>query len=177
MPVKLKHINLFLSLILAVSLLYLASCEKPKTYSKIPEIKFLDLDLIKAQDTLGNDIKRLTVHFSFVDGDGDLGLEPNDTLGSFASGQEDYHNLLFDFYELNNGTTVKRNDISNLKFRFKNISKEQTSNKVLKGEMKVNIDLNATISFADTSFLEFYIKDRSVNTSNIERTSQIYFNE
>jgi len=177
MFIQQKYINGIFSLALACILLLMASCEKPKKYSNIPEIKFLDITVTKGFDALDNPRHFINVHFSFTDGDGNLGLDDYDTLGDFSPGEKHYNNIILTFYEKVNGIIQEKTDIGNLKFRFKNISKQQTTNKLLKGEMKVDMDIDAKKTYADTCFLEFYIKDRTVNQSNIERTTEIYLNE
>lgn len=153
-----------------------SSCEKPQDYSPIPHIDFIKADLSENFDTLGNAINRIEIHFNFVDGDGDLGLEPSDTLGDFGPGKEYYYNLKFFFYEKQNGE-LSLNETINANFRFQNISKTQTTNKVLKGEMIVKIDLSQTINFADSSKFKFYIYDRALNKSNIEETNELFINQ
>lgn len=150
----------------------LMSCEKPQDYSSIPEIEFISTALSQNVD---QNITKATIRFSFIDGDGDLGLEQSDTTGLFAPDQAYYYNLKFDFYEKKNGTLTlsPRKDY----FRFQNISKTQTENKVLKGDMEVTINFENSQTVHDTSIFRFYIYDRALNQSNVIETHEIYLNE
>jgi len=161
---------------LLTSLLFF-SCEKPATYSPIPQISFTSLflsDTVEAE--LDNPIKRVKVKFDFVDGDGDLGLDKGDTFGDFAPGKKYYYNLIFSIYEFKNKKWVL-NTKTRPYFRFQNISKQNTSNKVLKGYMSVDIDFLKNIGFADTLRLDFFIYDRSLHKSNVAKTTEIYLYE
>ena len=155
----------------------ISSCEKTKEYSPIPEIKYLSLEQEKGDDGLGNIVTIVKVHFSFVDGDGDLGLKVSDTLGEFAPGKPNYNNLKFQHYSKIEGKYILDESIENF-FRFQYIAKEKTANKVLKGEMEAELFFSNSdeINYSDTTKLFFYINDRSLNESNIEETDEIYLN-
>lgn len=157
---------------LGLVVLGFSSCEKPQDYSPIPEIEYISTVFTQNVD---QNITEATISFSFIDGDGDLGLEQADTMGQFAPDQEFYYNLIFDFYEKKNDTLKlsPRKDY----FRFQNISKSQTTNKVLKGDMEVTINFENSQSFSDTSIFRFYIYDRALNKSNVVETHEIYLNE
>jgi len=159
-----------------ILILTMFSCDKPKTYSPIPEITHKSTDFIIGKDTLDNEVYKITVRFSFVDGDGDLGLSPSDTLGDFAPGKEFYYNLKFSFYEKKEGVFEINNKIKPY-YRFQSISKTQTTNKVLKGDMLVEIELSTLSNYSDSSKFEFFINDRALNQSNIEETSELYLND
>jgi len=148
------------------------SCEKPQEFSPIPEIELISTTL---KQNIDQNLVEATISFSFVDGDGDLGLEQSDTNGLFAPGEAYYYNLIFDFYEKKNDTLKlsPRKDY----YRFQNISKSQTTNKVLKGDMEVTINFENSLSFSDTSLFRFYIYDRALNKSNVLETDEIYLNE
>ncbi len=166
-----KKIILFFAVLLIA--IVQTSCEKPKKYSNIPEITFKSLSVKNATDTLGNAVFRFNLTFDFIDGDGDLGLTPYDTLGDFAPGKPYYYNLHIDLYEKENGILQKNEGIAN-NFRFQNISKVGTNNKTLKGEMQIDFDLSKYNAYQDTCCFKFYIFDRALNQSNIAQTDEIY---
>lgn len=165
-----------LVLINIILVLGLFSCKKPQIYSPIPEIKHVSTDVSTAKDTLGNRIYKVSVRFSFVDGDGDLGLSPSDTLDDFGPGKDYYYNLKFHFFEKIDDQFIENTNVKPY-YRFQNISKSQTTNNVLKGEMVVEIDLSATITYQDTTKFNFFIYDRGLNKSNIEETSELRLND
>ena len=164
----------FISLI--ILLFGLFACEKPKDYSFTPEIKIISTETINGTDALGNPTNITKVRFNFIDGDGDLGLDSWDTTGAFAPGKEHYHNLKFQLYEKENGEFVLNEQEKNY-FRFQNISKTQTTNKVIKGDMIAELFFSKETHYADTIKLSFYIYDRELNKSNIEETDEIFLNE
>ncbi len=162
--------------ILILSVLFIimlqVSCEKPQEYSDIPEVTFKSLSVKKGLDTLGNEVFKFNLIFDFVDGDGNLGLSPYDTLGDFAPGKPYYYNLHIDLYQKQDGVFTKDEDVAN-NFRFQNISKTGTNNKLLKGEMNIDFELSKYPN-KDTCCFKFYIFDRLLNQSNIEKTNEIY---
>lgn len=164
-------IRYILIYILAIGILW--SCDKPKNYSHIPDISFSKLSVKNGLDTIGNAVFKCQLSFDFVDGDGDLGLNDYDTLGNFAPGKEHYYNLYIYLYEKKNGIFVKKEGLT-YPYRFKNISKQGTTNPIVKGEMKVDFDLSKTVQYADTCHFRFYIFDRALNQSNTETTNEFY---
>lgn len=166
--------NIILSILTFVLLLW--SCEKPTTYSEIPEIKFKSVSIEQTQDTLGNPVQRALLAFTFVDGDGDLGLNPSDTIGEFAPSEAFYYNLMVQIDEKENGVWIA-NPIFKGNYRFVNISNENTTNHLLKGEMIVEIDITSFIQFKDTTRFKYFIYDRGLHQSNIDYSNEIYLNE
>jgi len=168
----------FINLILILLSIGLFSCEKTEDYLYIPEIKFVSLEQTNGQDDLGNEVSIVKVRFSFIDGDGDLGLSPSDTIGDFAPGKDFYYNLLFQYYEKKDGQFVQNESVIN-SFRFQNISKVQTANKALKGDMIAELifSKSSEINYADTSKNTLFIYDRALNKSNIIETSEFYLNK
>lgn len=163
-------------LFLVIFSLSFTACEKTKEYSDIPEIKLLNVDNSYGADDLGNPGFHTLINFSFTDGDGDLGLSPADTTGDFSSSSEYYYNLKFEVFEKKNGAFIHRDDI-NHHFRFNNISKENTTNKVLKGEIETDLFFIKNRLTSDTVKLSFYIYDRALNKSNVEETQEIIYHE
>ncbi len=70
---------------------------------------------------------------------------------------------------------MKEKPVNN--FRFQNISKENTANKVLKGDMIAEITFPTELVYADTSKNSFFIYDRAQNKSNIAETPEFFLNE
>ena len=168
----------FLLILIAIIGILFSSCEKAKEYSPVPEIKFVSIEQIRGDDGIGNLVTIVKVRFSFVDGDGDLGLRVSDTLGEFAPGKPNYNNLKFQHYNKTEGKYILDESIKNY-FRFQYIAKEETANKVLKGVMEAELIFayNSAIIYADTSKLFFYIDDRALNKSNIEETPDFFLNQ
>ncbi|MCX7862050.1 MAG: hypothetical protein N2449_03575 [Bacteroidales bacterium] len=153
---------------IVVLLLILVQCKKPEKVSKVPEIKFIDLPIKDTVDLLGNPIRRATLIFSLVDGNGDIGLKDDDTFPPYNRGSAYYYNLFIDLYKRVNGQLVPIQLTTPFYFRTKYIE-PQGINKVLQCTLKVNLDFNVPLAF-DSCECMFYMYDRSLNKSNIERT-------
>lgn len=150
-------------LIILFCTVFLQSCFKIEPYSPIPSIEFLDFSAVDTTDLLGNRVINGTLHFYFVDGDGDIGF---DTISPRQN------TIFIEKFKVVNGTESKIDLIVPLNYfvpKFSNSSNRKT----LKGEMIVN-DLNENFPLEyDTIIYKFYIVDRAGNTSNIETTGYI----
>ncbi len=148
------------------------SCRKIESYPVIPSIKFKSFTLRDTVDDLNNPVIRGGLVFSFVDGDGDIGLpQPDSTLTDTTN-----YNLFFTLYEKLDGEFAKvdEDDLATpLNYRIPFIEIEG-QNKTLKGEIQVDFDYNIIFLLKyDTIKYEFYLVDRALNQSNVETTPEI----
>ncbi len=155
-------------------LLFLAlaifACEKIEKLPDTPRIEYKDFIMAKDSDLLGNEILVGTLIFTFEDGDGDVGLPPSDSL---VPGDTTQKNLFLTLYKKTEGTFIRapEDEIeSPLAFRIPYIKREG-QNKTLKGEIEV--DIQYVIIRYDTIRYDFYIRDRAMHKSNVERTDEI----
>jgi len=158
---KIIYIILFFSILIANN-----SCEKVKSYSPIPAIEIKSYNLI---DVDSNKIKRLTIEFSFVDGDGDL-FSPQDTINkdSLAS------TLFWTYFEKVDGVFVQVSDSSfktplYLHFPYSDVMQRNGQNKTQKGTFEYTIDYFYPMPY-DTMEIEFYVVDVALHKSNVVRT-------
>jgi hypothetical protein len=146
----------------------LYSCRKPENYSEIPEIEYLSFFIRDTTDLLGNRGLVGELTFSFVDGDGDIGLrQPADTVDPE---DPDYTDLFFTMYVMQNGvlTELDENDLQfPLNYRIPYLEPEG-QDPSLKGEIKVEF-LYLFFEY-DTIQYDFYIIDRALHESNVEST-------
>jgi hypothetical protein len=156
-------------LVLAVFTSLFISCQKPESYSVVPEIKLL---YIRVHDTTvieGSSQKNVTIDFSFVDGDGDIGYDTTNTDTLHKD------NLFFTTYQKRMGVFVNVDSLnkSPLSYRipYRDIMARTGQNKTLKGSIK--IELEQQLIQYDTIKYDFYITDRSLNKSNVETTGEI----
>ena len=121
-----------------ISLGIFSACLKPESYPIEPAIEFVSF-------TPTNDIAELV--FSFTDGDGDIGLDINDTLSPYNPGSLYYHNVHLFYYEMMNGNWVRGTtdpnnfplaDTITISYRIKDITPEG-KNKALKGSIKLSL--------------------------------------
>lgn len=142
------------------------SCIKRIEFPNEPVIKFLDFTQTK--DTA-------YLRFSFTDGDGDLGLDQADTLSPFNFSGNDYYNIYIKYFESDKGLFKEISLVSPFNYRFQRINSPGRS-KAIEGEMKIKIPApyySPLLNIGDTVKYEFYIKDRTINTSNIESTGAV----
>ncbi len=159
--------------ILFAGLVLFFSCRKIESYPEIPFIEFKSFtlrDTIEPLLEIPGKIGELV--FSFVDGDGDIGLPKSDSTTI------DSVNLFFTMYEKINGEFIKvdEDDLATLiNYRIPFIEMEG-QNKTLKGEIQVDFFyIKIFLIKYDTIKYEFYIIDRALHKSNVETTSDIPF--
>lgn len=165
--------------ILIAGFMGLFACEKPSSYPLEPLIYYSEFVQVKnsyGKDTIG------ILKFTFTDGDGDIGVNTDDTSGKF--------NLFINYYEFSNGEfrkvpynvykdtvingdtllIVDRVDTVNYNARIPNLT-PSGNNKSIKGDTEVEIPTNIRLS--DSVYYEFYIADKANHVSNIEKTQTI----
>lgn len=152
------------------------ACEKIEPADPVPEIGFKELRITDGFDTIGsqvNAVKNCVLLFSFVDGDGDIGLIRSvyDTV--------EPKNLYIIPFNKREGAYFREDDLDTLTFWIKHDSKMERvgQNKTLKGDIKVKFDyyLNLIEDY-DTLKFDFYLIDRAGHKSNVESTDDAAFN-
>ena len=149
------------------------SCKRPVEYSPIPQISFKSFIVKDTIDVLGNNIKKGTLSFTFIDGDGDIGLLPEDTVYPYDSIY--YFNLFLQGFFYQNGQIIADSPSVPLYYRIPYIE-PQGQNKVLKGTIKIDITYNYPI-IHDSILYKFYLVDRKLHHSNTEQTPIIILTE
>jgi hypothetical protein len=160
---KIKYLFLII-----VSFLILDSCRKVERLPAVPHIEFTSFTIFDTLDILGNNSKAGKLKFHFEDGDGDLGLNAP------TSGDTDSTNLFFTLFRKEGGVMLPAPDNDPLKpssYRIPYMDR-LGQNKILKGTISVTF-LYLFYSPTDTIRYDFYIKDRALNVSNVESTSEI----
>jgi len=145
-------------------LVFLFACRRPEKFPIIPEIKFISFEEF-------NDTEGLLV-FYFQDGDGDIGLNPWDTIPPFE------YNFFCDYYEKRYGIFVKIDSI--VDYRGETIAFNHNGRIPILSrlpEESISGEIYYTISpwyydffspYNDTIQLKFYIVDRKLHKSNVE---------
>ncbi|MEE4197499.1 MAG: hypothetical protein V2I54_07625 [Bacteroidales bacterium] len=153
-----------------LSLLILGiSCEKEDQYPDIPEIRYKNFTLAEeTENGFENTIGRLT--FSFTDGDGDIGLDPNADSITDTTSTETYNAFITRFFKQKNGF-VRDTTIGYIIPYMEGGEYRE----YLKGEIEIKIYFN---NFPhDTLRFDFYIYDRANHKSNTESTPEIIVSE
>ena len=157
--------------LLMIVFLWLFSCRKTVLYSEIPEIHYKSFWLRDTTDILGNKGLVGDLTFSFVDGDGDIGLhQPVDPIDPE---DPEYTNLFFTMYAMKKGvlTQLDENDLEfPLNYRIPYLE-PKGHDPSLKGE--IGVEFLYLLFEYDTILYEFYITDRAKHESNVESTPLI----
>ena len=142
------------------------SCESPHSYSEIPEIHFKSLSFEYITTELGPDLKAVLT-FSFVDGDGDIGVRTRyDTVSKIHyKWYKKYPDMTYEMYQFPD-TTIISSEIPYDEV----MNKDEAHNKTLKGTIEIALTAPTKIQDIDTMRIEFFIFDRARNKSNVEYT-------
>jgi hypothetical protein len=90
---KNSKVSLFVLFLLVVGF---SSCLKRNDFPDEPQIEYLDF--VKYQNTQGKDSIGV-LKFKFTDGDGDIGLDQQDTFPPFNEGSLHYYNFYVKYFE------------------------------------------------------------------------------
>jgi hypothetical protein len=161
-----------LILVVVIGFIVIMACEKIEPADPIPEIGFKDFTVTDGYDSLGNEVKACELIFTFIDGDGDIGLfeDPNDTIQP--------KNVFIIPFEKSEGNYYRNDELDTLTFWIEHDEKMERvgQNKTLKGEIIVEFSIyKKLISDYDTLKFDFYIIDRAENKSNVESTTDVAF--
>jgi len=130
---------------------------------------------------MGRLTKTTILTFSFVDGDGDIGMIPKQWRAPADTFSKVHYlwlykkipdatnpdNFILDTFKFANGATEITADIPWDRV----MDKSGSHNKVLKGTIEIKPDMPLIgINAIDTMLIEFFIFDRAKNKSNVERT-------
>lgn len=173
-----SKIHLFLLILLIGGLI---SCKKVEKFPVIPRIEYLSFT--KAYNPDLEIYDRGILHFSFEDGDGDIGLNNGDTLPPFNSSSKYYYNLIIIYFEMQNGELkevpilwfnpqTEQYDTLTQSARIPNLTPEGI-NKAISGEIQDTLFIYNFNSVYDTIKFEAYIFDRALNMSNTISTPLI----
>ena len=172
-----KKLWIISSLIIILTII-LSQCRKIENYPDEPQISFVEVIVKDSFDVLQNKIKHVTLKFRLIDGDGDVGLDEQDTLGPFSRDSAYYYNLFIREYEKIGEEFVEVEDnIFPRNYRIPNLTPEG-QNKTLVANVSVEIEYGYS-ELTPLLFTEFkyYFKlvDRSFNYSNTDTSSLIIF--
>ncbi len=168
-------------ILLFLILLAMVSCRKPATYPIEPSIAFSNF-LLELNPNTGK-TERGVLEITYQDGDGDIGLNPQDTFPPFNFGSPFYYNLIIKYFEKQNGTFVEvpllswnpdslRFDTLTFNARIPNLT-PKNGNKNIKGIIQDTLFINNPLSSFDTIRFSVYLYDRAMHKSNEVTTPAI----
>ena len=150
----------------------LCSCHHREKYSEVPHIEFVRLEKVDNGTGVDNQAN-LVIHFQ--DGDGDIGLNDEDTLGVFSPDSTHYYNFLINYYEKQNGEWVLVVPPTPLHARIPRLSYDVPES--IEGEITVLTFINNYSSPYDTIKLSCCLLDRALHESNVIETPEIIVNK
>lgn len=143
-------------------------CSRIESHPPIPEIHFKKLVIA---DSVYNDmgvVETAYLTFSFIDGDGDVGLSPQDVDSVSKIHYTWYQKLpdsTYEPYQFNSAisqeSVIPWNSV---------MDKTEAHNQLLKGSIKLSMFTPTVLDGVDTMRIEYYILDRAGNSSNIDHT-------
>lgn len=141
-------------------MLGLSSCQEKIEYPIVPYLDFQDFVFLAGEDSVVNKGQLI---FYFTDGDGDIGLDENDTLPPYD------FNLFIDYYERQDGNWTQlvlsqTGDTINFNGRIPVLT-PGGKNKSISGTIEYTLDLNIFSEY-DTFRYEAYLIDRALHESN-----------
>jgi hypothetical protein len=168
--IGIKYLEILILTVLLGLMVVLHSCGKHDVYPNEPIIEYNSF--VKIPDGSGIDDKGFLI-INFTDGDGDIGLDINDTLPPFNIDGDYYYNFLIDYYELQNDSFVKVELPFTFNARIPNVDSELID-RGIKGEIKIELFFNNLNSSSDSIRFTAQIIDRALHKSNIITTPSIF---
>jgi hypothetical protein len=144
------------------------SCNTIQSYSEIPEIHFVSLSF---EDVITNDVtdNMAILIFSFIDGDGDIGVRT--IFDSISKIHYTWYKKLpdrtYEAYQfprtgtINDSTVIPYNSVMN---------KDDAQNKTLNGTIQIALYPPSNPQDVDTMRIEYHIFDRAGHKSNVDYT-------
>lgn len=153
-------------LLISAAAVLLMACPDVEQFPPEPSIEFVSL--------VQNEPDSATLSFSFLDGDGDIGLSNSDTTGEFALGQTFHHNLFIEYFEKQNGVWTLINLPLPYRYRIPLIT-PTGQNKLLEGTIDVGLAPFPTDPFSqyDTVKYSIQLADRALNLSNVVESGEL----
>lgn len=148
----------------------LVSCVKQEVYPIEPIIEYNDF--VKISDGTGIDSKGYLI-INFTDGDGDIGLQTDDTLPPYNANGDYYYNFLINYFELQNDSFVQVDLPATFNARIPNVE-DDLADRGIRGEIQIELFFNNYNSSSDSIRFSAQIIDRALHKSNIIITPSIY---
>lgn len=160
------------------------ACRRFEEYPPEPSITYMGFAV--ELDTTNRTIDYGTLSFGYLDGDGDIGLDENDTISPFGAGDEYYYNLIISYFEIQHGDTVRvfpltpnaddSYDTTSFNARIPRLLDASQGERSVEGVINYRMLINNPFSDFDTIMFRAYIIDRALHKSNEIKTDLIIRN-
>lgn len=162
-----KNIFFILSFSLILTII---SCTKHDTYPLEPQLEFYSFTKIPNGTNIDD---KAILNLSFTDGDGDIGLDIQDTFPPFNYNGDYYFNCVIEYFEKQQDSFVKVDLPLTLNTRIPRVNAD-VADRGIRGNIEVEVFMNNVLSPYDTIKFRTYIYDRALNKSNVVETPPIY---
>lgn len=168
-----RYIRKGVTAIAVTSAVLLTSCLEADTYPETPALEY------KSMRVMTDSLEIIT---SFTDGDGDIGLNENETDPPYDTSSRFHFNYFIEYWEWNHDLGQWEQGINALgdtivfNYRLPVITPEG-KNKALKGEIDVTVEppyYDPTSPYGDTIKYRIQLADRSLKTSDWIWTGEIW---
>lgn len=162
------------SLVLMSGVIMFESCKDTEDLPFVPEITFKSgTASIKIDTTLNEQIPFYDLEIDFVDGDGDIGLNKEDTTGIYDRETGEFYNLVLTLYELNTDSVFVEKELPTPYSTRIQFIENRTQFESLKGTIEYQIQLSRT--FVRVMRFDVQLLDRALNKSNVIETPSFQF--
>ncbi len=169
-----RRFLLYISFFVVIGMIF--SCNKNFNYPPEPVI---DFQYVYVKDTvedneLANKVVLYQIVFKAFDGDNNLGLSDNDTMGDFSSGSDYYNNLFISILNKRNGQYDTVDLPLSLSYRIPKADVVNIYN-YYKATIIVDLTFDPVVleNMLDTFKFSFFVVDRDLNKSNIQETPEL----
>lgn len=145
-----------------------------------PDTPVISLEKAPEQYKLNGKDSLVRLIIKYTDGDGDIGLEPEDTAAPFNYTSRFFNNLFIKVYFMENGISKPVlipvvNDTVNYDTRITNLT-PSGKNKAIYGEITINLKAEPYPGIQpDSMYYTVQIADRKLHLSNIVQTPVMRF--
>lgn len=134
-------------------------------YDNVPQVAFQNVQLASTDSDY-------LLRFSFLlyDGDGNVGLEPIDTVSPYVGEYQQ------NFYAI--AHSIEDGDTNTLPYEFSYRIprlREEGNTKFIKATVSVDITIARGVFPYDSVFFTYYVYDRDLNKSNVDTSAIIHF--
>ena len=157
------------SILMIALVSFLSGCIKEENYPIVPEIQLENY--ISVFDT-GQYAVAGILNITFTDGDGDIGLAPNQTYPPYDTAGPYFYNLVITYFEKQQGE-FKQIDLNPPFSARIPVLNAQFPGKAIKGLISDTLDLSLKPHVNDTIKFEAFIYDRALHKSNTVTTPEI----
>jgi len=159
-------------------LLIAIACKKIEVYPDEPSLSFTSVIVKDSTDILDNPIKYVKLTFDVIDGNGDIGLNDDDTTGPFHRDSQYYYNLFIREYEKIGDAFIEVTEVEFPRnYRIPDLT-PAGQNKTLIAEISVEMEYrysNANpLPFNEFKYF-YYLVDRDLNKSNTDTSTLVIF--